>query len=537
MPDKVGQQIGNYRLIQLLGSGGFADVYLGQHVHVQRLQAAVKILHANLGMVHQGGFFQEAETIAGLKHRHIIRILDFGIDRDNAPYLIMEYASHGTLRIRHPKGSIVPSRIVVFYVKQITEALQYAHDHSLIHRDLKPENLLIGENDEIVLSDFGIASVAQGTASTASLETGTYAGTIPYSAPEQIQGKPRRASDQYSLGIIVYEWLSGERPFTGTMMEIISQQLGVAPSPLHEKVPNIPSEVESVVMTALDKDPRQRFGSVLAFANALEQACLPSHQPPPAEEFIPNQGPPAGTLTIPDTPQEDVVSQQSEQGVPVKLVSDSEEIAALPATEPVLQQSLQSVPDTAHASDMIWTEVPPVVSKRTPDSTGIISRRGITRRRALQLGIAGAVTATGIGVIVYWVEHSTSAPGTPAPLETYHGHTDAVYAVAWSPDRNRIASGSGDSTVQVWNATDGSNVFTYTGHTEIVNAVTWSPDGTRIASGSYDKTVQVWNATDGSHAYEYTGHTAVVEAVAWSRDGKHIASGSYDKTVQVWEAP
>src|SRR5260221_3037170 len=251
---KTGQQIGSYRLIQLLGSGGFADVYLGQHVHVQRLQAAVKILHANLGMVYQGGFLQEAETIAGLKHPHIIRILDFGIDRDNTPYLIMEYASHGTIRTRYPKGSIVPSTTVVSYVKQITEALQYAHDHGLIHRDLKPENLLIGENDEILLSDFGIASVAQGTASTGSLETGTYAGTIPYSAPEQIRGKPRRASDQYSLGIIVYEWLSGERPFTGTMMEIISQQLAVAPLLLNEKVPNILTDVESAVITELAKD-------------------------------------------------------------------------------------------------------------------------------------------------------------------------------------------------------------------------------------------------------------------------------------------
>ncbi len=487
MPDKVGQQIGNYRLIQLLGSGGFADVYLGQHVHVQRLQAAVKILHANLAMVYQGGFLQEAETIAGMKHPHIIRILDFGIDRDNAPYLIMEYASYGTLRTRHPKGSIVPSSIVVFYVKQITEALQYAHDHNLIHRDLKPENLLIGENDEILLSDFGIASVAQGTAS---LETGTYAGTIPYSAPGQIRGKPRRASDQYSLGIMVYEWLSGERPFTGTMMEIISQQLGVAPSPLHEKVPNIPSEVESVVMTALAKDPRQRFGSVLAFANALEKACLPpSYQTPPAEEFIPTHTP-TGTLIVRDTPQEEAVFQQFEQSVPaVELL---EEIASLPPTEPVLQQSPHSVPDTVRAPDMIpRTEV---VRTGTPDTTGIISRRGITRRRALQLGIAGAVTATGIGVIVYWLEHST--PATPPPLETYHGHTDTVTTVAWSPllDSNHIASGSVDSTVQVWNATDGSQVYTYKGHTDVVEAVAWSPDGKYIASGSSDKTVQVWNA-------------------------------------------
>ncbi len=309
MPDKVGQQIGNYRLIQLLGSGGFADVYLGQHVHVQRLQAAVKIRHTNLPMVYQGEFLQEAETIAGMKHPHIIRILDFGIDRDNAPYLIMEYASHGTLRTRHPKGSIVPPRIVVSYMKQITEALQYAHDHNLIHRDLKPENLLIGENGEIILSDFGIASVAH---ATTSLETGIYAGTVSYSAPEQIQGKPRPASDQYSVGIMVYEWLSGERPFNGTMTEIISQQLAVAPSPLHEKVPNIPSKVEFVVMTALAKAPQQRFSSVLAFANALEQACLPSFQQPP----------PAGTLPIPHR----------------------EKIAPLPPTEPARPQNIPSEP-------------------------------------------------------------------------------------------------------------------------------------------------------------------------------------------------
>src|SRR5713101_2183545 len=105
MPDKVGQQIGNYRLIQLLGSGGFADVYLGQHVHLASKQAAVKVLH--LFDVDVQKFKEEAETTEKLVHPHIVRILDFGIDRDNAPYLIMEYASHGTLRTRHPSAAFV----------------------------------------------------------------------------------------------------------------------------------------------------------------------------------------------------------------------------------------------------------------------------------------------------------------------------------------------------------------------------------------------------------------------------------------------
>ena len=129
---------------------------------------------------------------------------------------------------------------------------------------------------------------------------------------------------------------------------------------------------------------------------------------------------------------------------------------------------------------------------------------------------------------------------------THKGYSDGTQAVAWSPDSKRIASGSGDNTVQVWDAVDGSHVFTYKGHSDwtrtvletvvSVNAVAWSPDGKRIASSSGDNTVQVWDAVDGSHVFTYKGHSDTVEAVAWSPDGKRVASGSEDKTVQVWEA-
>src|SRR5579863_7485606 len=157
MPDKVGQQIGNYRLERLLGSGGFAEVYLGQHVHI-RTSAAIKFLKMHLlSQRHQEGFLREAEIVARFRHQHIVRLLDFGINTEdnNTPYLIMEYAPNGTLRDRHPKGSIVPLSTVAEYVKQIAKALQYAHDEHLIHRDLKPENVLVGNNGEILLSDFG----------------------------------------------------------------------------------------------------------------------------------------------------------------------------------------------------------------------------------------------------------------------------------------------------------------------------------------------------------------------------------------------
>ena len=116
----------------------------------------------------------------------------------------------------------------------MASALQYAHDQKLIHRDVKPENMLVGRNDEILLSDFGIALIAQSSHSQSTDQMVT--GTISYMAPEQIQGRPRPASDQYSLGIVVYEWLCGERPFRGAFKELCQQQMSALPPSLQEKV-------------------------------------------------------------------------------------------------------------------------------------------------------------------------------------------------------------------------------------------------------------------------------------------------------------
>src|SRR5437764_11405809 len=132
--------------------------------------------------------------------------LCFGVE-GKTPFLVMDYASDGTLRQKHAKGVPLPLTIIVAYVKQVAGALQFAHDEKLIHRDIKPENMLLGRRNEILLSNFGIALVAQ---SSRYQSTQEMAGTMAYMAPEQIQGKPRPASDQYSLGVVVYEWLSGD---------------------------------------------------------------------------------------------------------------------------------------------------------------------------------------------------------------------------------------------------------------------------------------------------------------------------------------
>jgi peptide/nickel transport system substrate-binding protein len=286
MADRTGQQFGNYRLVALLGQGGYAEVYLGQHVRLD-LQAAIKVLHAHLTETEAEHFQQEAQTIATLTHPGIVRVFDYDV-QEGMPFLVMDYASGGTLRHRYPRGSLVPLAVIVSSVKQAADALQYAHEQKFIHRDVKPENMLLGRREEVLLSDFGIATIAQSTSSLSASAQGT-SGTIAYMAPEQIEGHPRAASDQYALGVVAYEWLCGERPFEGSITEVMVKHLSMPPPPLRERMPTIPAEVEQVVLRALTKDPKARFASVSDFATALEQASqralvptaqLASEQPP-----------------------------------------------------------------------------------------------------------------------------------------------------------------------------------------------------------------------------------------------------------------
>jgi Protein kinase domain len=141
MENRVGQQLGNYRLIRLLGQGGFADTYLGEQIYLKTL-AAIKVLQTRLAQGDQQAFYNEARTIANLKHPSIVHVLEFGVEiSTNTPYLVIDYCPNGTLRQHHPRGIPLPSAIIVPYVKQVAAALQYAHERKLVHRDVKPENM------------------------------------------------------------------------------------------------------------------------------------------------------------------------------------------------------------------------------------------------------------------------------------------------------------------------------------------------------------------------------------------------------------
>ena len=268
MMEQVEQRLGNYRLIQPLGKGAFADVYLGEHLYLNT-PVAIKVLRSQLDSLTLADFLSEARHVSHLVHPHIVRVFDFGLE-DQAPFLVEDYAPNGNLRQLHPPGTRAPLPAIVSYVMALASALQYTHDQHVIHRDLKPENVLLGPKHEVLLSDFGLALL---TSATASLQIKERFGTLAYMAPELILGQPCPASDQYALAVMAYEWLSGQRPFGGSAAHLSNQHLYVVPASLCERHPEIPRAVEQVIFKGLSKNPSQRFVDVLSFATAFAEAC------------------------------------------------------------------------------------------------------------------------------------------------------------------------------------------------------------------------------------------------------------------------
>ncbi len=268
----IGQPFGNYRLVEQLDCGSFGCVYRAEHLHLKTRTAAIKILHAHLASQKQReGFFQEADLLERLQHPHILHILDVGIQH-GFPYLMMEYCSAGSLRqrLKRQRSQPLPVEEALTILTQVGQALEYVHQQNVVHRDLKPENILFNTKGEALLADFGIAKML----ATIGVQQGTITGTPAYMAPEQFRGTASREGDQYALGCIAYELLTGQKPFTASdMVSMMYKHVTEQPVAPRDRNSHIPVHIEQAVLRAMAKEREARHADVTTFIRALQKTA------------------------------------------------------------------------------------------------------------------------------------------------------------------------------------------------------------------------------------------------------------------------
>jgi beta-lactam-binding protein with PASTA domain/predicted Ser/Thr protein kinase len=250
---------GRYRIIRKLGAGGMADVYLAEDQELGR-RVAIKILNdrhaADDSFIER--FRREAKNAAGLSHPNIVSIYDRG-EAEGTYYIAMEYLDGRSLKELIVGRGPAPVKTAIDYARQVLAAVGFAHKHGIVHRDIKPHNVLVGPEGRLKVTDFGIAR----SGASQMTEVGSIIGTAQYLSPEQARGaQVDQTSDLYSVGVVLYEMLTGQVPFTGdTPLEIAMKHLSEVPRPPSELRPEVPHDLDSVVLRALAKDPGERYQS------------------------------------------------------------------------------------------------------------------------------------------------------------------------------------------------------------------------------------------------------------------------------------
>ncbi len=276
----IGQTVSHYHILEQLGQGGMATVYTAFDVRLER-KVAIKVIRRDafppsiLDNILKR-FENEAKALAKLNHPNIVGVIDYG-SHERAPYLVMPFIPSGTLKEKfdQPIHYSIASQILA----PIARALAYAHDHKIIHRDVKPSNILITESGEPVLTDFGIAKVLEEVDSNTLTGTGMGLGTPEYMAPEQWHGKAEPSSDQYALGVIFFELITGKKPFSAdTPIAVMLKQATEALPDPRLYIPELPEEVKLVLVKMLSKDPQNRFDSMQLLAKTLARLAIPEQE-------------------------------------------------------------------------------------------------------------------------------------------------------------------------------------------------------------------------------------------------------------------
>ncbi len=588
LPERV--FAGRFKLRQKLGEGGMGEVWVADQAAPVQRRVAIKVVRPGLDSERMlARFEQERQALALMDHPNIAKVLDAG-EAEGRPYFVMELIKGVPITEYCDRAKLSPRERLALFVP-VCEAVQHAHQKAVVHRDLKPSNILVALYDGRPVPkviDFGIAKATGPRLTDRSIytEVGALIGTLEYMAPEQAELNNLdidTRADVYALGAILYELLTGSVPFSRQelqaagfleMLRVIREVEPPRPSTKLSKSGTLPSvadvrrtdpqklvslmrgELDWIILKCLEKDRGRRYQAASGLARDLEhyladepvEACPPTARyrlrkfarkyrtalvTAAAFAILLVAGVVVSTWQAVRATSAEKMAKRSEQE------ANKERLAALVAK----QQALEAKAEADKQRDE--------ADKRRDEAD---KQRDEARLAAYASGMRLAQRSWELNNVEHTRELLADVPSEAAgrnlrgfewfylsrlcrPDElTLVGHAGRVWGVAFSPDGQRLASGSGDKTVKIWDSATGKELFALKGHAGLVYGVAFSPDGQRLASASNDQTVRIWDSATGKELLAHKGHAGLVYGVAFSPDGQRLATGSDDQTVKIWDS-